>query len=118
MKLYTEEQLKQLLNTVVEDMTDLKFNELLNESEIVSIELPSDSLCINCDLSKSTHNVCMDCMIKIGKENIEIPSDEEMRKMAKRICNGHQHAMRYNQMLICCFNMGKSVIEKIQGGNK
>lgn len=41
MKIYTEEQLKQLLNTVVEDMTDLKFNELLNESEIVSIELPS-----------------------------------------------------------------------------
>ena len=49
---------------------------------------------------------------------IEIPSDEEMRKMAKKICDGHQHAMRYNQMLNCCFNMGKSVINKIQGGNK
>ena len=51
-------------------------------------------------------------------ESIELPSDSQLRKIAKQICNGHQHAIRYNQMLICCFNMGKSVIEKIQGGNK
>jgi ribosomal protein L32 len=45
------------------------------------IELPSDSLCINCDESKSTHNVCMDCIIKIGRQNIQLPSDEEIKKM-------------------------------------
>lgn len=66
---------------------------------------------INC--GNSTLDEVIGCLTPI-----EIPSDEEMRKIAKRICNGHQHAKRYNQMLICCFNMGKSVIEKIQGGNK
>ena len=53
----------------------------------------------------------------LGYNYIQIPSDIQLRKMAKQICNGHQHAMRYNQMLICCFRMGKSVIDKIQGGN-
>jgi ribosomal protein L32 len=48
------------------------------EKEQRSIKLPSDLLCINCDESKSSHNVCMDCIIKIGRQNIELPSDEEI----------------------------------------
>ena len=51
-------------------------------------------------------------------KHIEIPTDSELRKIAKKMCDGHQHAMRYNQMLICCFNTAKSAIDKIQGGNK
>ena len=74
MKLYTEEQLtKYLLDEGIMELSDLANNL------IPSIELPSDSLCINCDKSESTHNICMDCIIKIGKENIELPSDESLK---------------------------------------
>ena len=85
MKLYTEEQ---LINTVeairgyIKNYPE-KFHASMIEKHLKNltpIELPSDSLCINCDESKSTHNVCIDCMIKIGKENIELPSDEELKK--------------------------------------
>lgn len=76
MKLYTEEQVKSLVHQCrIYNVPAERF--LFNYTPI---ELPSDSLCINCDESKSTHNVCMDCMIKIGKENIELPSDEELKK--------------------------------------
>lgn len=78
--------------------------------EITPIELPSDSLCINCDDSKSTHNICMDCIIKIGKENIELPSDEEIEKQA-------EHEDTYSKK--CAFTRGaKWMRNKIQGGNK
>ena len=78
MKLYTREQMIEAFNygktlkgfDWIGDMID----------SLEAIELPSDSLCINCDESESTHNICMDCIIKIGKENIELPSDEEIDK--------------------------------------
>jgi hypothetical protein len=73
MKLYTEEQVLKFIN----DNFDEGCSQLIG---LTPIELPSDSLCINCDKSESTHNICMDCIIKIGKENIELPSDEEMVK--------------------------------------
>jgi hypothetical protein len=78
-KLYTEEQVKMAIQ-----MAD-KYNYLITLEEcgilnqLTPIELPSDSLCINCDESESTHNICMDCIIKIGKENIELPSDKEIK---------------------------------------
>ena len=80
MKLYTVEQMR--------DAIKMARNGARSEDNIIGslnfikppIELPSDSLCINCDKSESTHNICMDCIIKIGKENIELPSDEEMVK--------------------------------------
>lgn len=75
MKLYTEEQVIDIFEKYG-NMSAINARNILDLSE--SIELTSDSLCINCDESKSTHNVCIDCMIKIGKENIEIPSDEEI----------------------------------------
>ena len=84
MKLYTKNQVKmivaraKLYRGAVHD----NFAFIMSEDEILDsetpIELPSNSICINCDESKSTHNVCIDCMIKIGKENIELPSDEEI----------------------------------------
>jgi hypothetical protein len=82
MKLYTEEHLKlfyQLgkFDGIARRETDVE-EEIKNH---LPIELPSDSLCINCDESKSTHNVCMDCIIKIGRQNIQLPSDEEIKKM-------------------------------------
>lgn len=79
MKLYTEEQVRESLmkhQNASMFLSSEQIDYLIEE--ITPIELPSDSLCINCDESKSTHNVCMDCMIKIGKENIELPSDEEI----------------------------------------
>lgn len=33
--------------------------------------------------------------------------------MAKKVCNGHQHAMRYNNMLTACFKMGKMILEEL-----
>ncbi len=41
-------------------------------------------------------------------------SDKELRKMAKKICNGHQHAMRYQNMLNACFRMGKMILEELE----
>lgn len=101
MKLYTEEQVKRAIylahcNTEEEVLAGL-----------TPIELPSDSLCINCDDSKSTHNICMDCIIKIGKENIELPSDEEIE----------EEALKREYFELSFFNGAKMVINKIQGGN-
>jgi len=100
MKLYTEEEIKRLLKErIIFDDDDLE--------ELTPIELPSDSLCINCDESKSTHNVCIDCMIKIGKENIELPSDEEIHNECQI------GGMDTNQQL--CFQLGaKWMRDKIQ----
>ena len=78
MKLYTEEEVFKAIQ-----MAD-KYNYLITLEEcgilnqLTPIELTSDSLCINCDESESTHNICMNCIIKIGKENIQLPSDEEI----------------------------------------
>jgi hypothetical protein len=104
MKLYTEEQVRLAMYFARghNKMTDSQFIDLL-----IPIELPSDSLCINCDESESTHNICMDCIIKIGKENIQLPSDEEIEEKAKKVGGGHYP-------FICG---AKWVINKIQGGN-
>ena len=74
MKLYTEEQVIQMIEKSRETGLTAEFLILTT----TPIELPSDSLCINCDESESTHNICMDCIIKIGKENIQLPSDDEI----------------------------------------
>jgi hypothetical protein len=78
MKLYTEEQVREALRMTLGSLKISTENDII--SALTPIELPSDSLCINCDESKSTHNVCMDCIIKIGRQNIELPSDEEIQK--------------------------------------
>lgn len=88
MKLYTEEQVLRMLEVCRDsDLYEhiLTFEDILKTE--TPIELPSDSLCINCDESKSTHNVCIDCMIKIGKENIELPSDEEINEESPYVPN-------------------------------
>lgn len=41
-------------------------------------------------------------------------TDKQLRKMAKKVCNGHQHAMRYNNMLNACFKMGKMILEELE----
>ena len=81
MKLYTEEQVREAIKMAREGVRSE--DNIINSLNFIkpTIELPSDSLCINCDESKSTHNVCMDCIIKIGRQNIQIPSDEEIKKM-------------------------------------
>ena len=104
MKVYTEDQVIKMIEKSRETGLTAEFLILANKG----IELPSDSLCINCDESKSTHNVCIDCMIKIGKENIELPSDEEI----KTYLNNHSYEFEHGF---------KDAIEfiknKIQGGN-
>jgi len=54
---------------------------LQNQSKSKVITEISD--CINCDEAKPTHNICMDCVIKIGKQNQTEISDEEIEKVAK-----------------------------------
>ena len=129
MKLYTEEQVKQMILSSylhgverAHDYKDVKEHIL---KSVTPIELPSDSLCINCDESKSTHNVCMDCMIKIGKENIELPSDEEIEQEARLYCNikeslvideeerYYKDFQKYDGFKACA----KWMRDKIQGGD-
>lgn len=116
MKLYTEEQVLKMLEVCRDsDLYEhiLTFEDILKTEN--PIELPSDSLCINCDESKSTHNVCIDCMIKIGKENIELPSDEEIEKGV----NCSNLGLRYDYSMSAGFKKGaKWMRDKIQGGNK
>ena len=82
MKLYTEEQVREAIVDAYWCCSKLEAECVFDK--LIPIELPSDSLCINCDDSKSTHNICMDCIIKIGKENIELPSDEEIDNYARQ----------------------------------
>ena len=84
MKLYTEEQVRKAINdgslySYVNGDFEFKNSEDDIVNSLTPIELPSDSLCINCDESEFTHNICMDCIIKIGKENIKLPSDESLK---------------------------------------
>jgi ribosomal protein L32 len=88
------------------------------EKEQRSIKLPSDLLCINCDESKSSHNVCMDCIIKIGRQNIELPSDEEIEKESFDLYANH-NTYSLNVRQYKAFKRGaKFVIDKIQGGKQ
>jgi hypothetical protein len=76
MKLYTEEEILSFLKREFSD----EINAETFIENLTPIELPNDSLCVNCDESKSIHNVCMDCIIKIGKENIQLPSDKQQHE--------------------------------------
>ena len=119
MKIYKEEQVKMLLEkmSLVTERKNLstsanfrhraiEIDKLLKD--ITPIELPSDMLCVNCNESKPTHNICMDCIIKVGKQNIELPSDEEIVKDSK-----------YKSLAGLGWIEGaKYLRDKIQGSNK
>ena len=116
MKLYTEEQVREALRMTLGSLKISTENDII--SALTPIELPSDSLCINCDESKSTHNVCMDCIIKIGRQNIQLPSDEEIDKKSFDLYANH-NTYSLNVRQYKAFKRGaKFVIDKIQGGNK
>ena len=105
MKLYTEADLKKVISIYSEEYKT-STDEILKELNLTPIELPSDSLCINCDESEFTHNICMDCIIKIVKENIKLPSDEEIEKESLKF--------DFDET----FRVGaKWMRNKIQGGN-
>ena len=124
MKLYTEEQIKEAFNCgrlYLGREGDTNFYHLIDK--LTPIELPSDSLCINCDESKSTHNVCMDCMIKIGKENIELPSDEEIDDHVEEDFLNATEVHKYSEevqllMKAMCKAGMKCMRDKIKGDNK
>ena len=40
-------------------------------------------------------------------------TDENLRKLAKKACNGHQHTFRYSHMLSSCFKMGKMILNEM-----
>lgn len=71
MKFYSEEQVRSMLQ-VCEDR-DL-YDEILTFDDVLKtqtpIELPNDLMCVNCDEPKSTHSICMDCIIEVGMQNI------------------------------------------------
>ena len=112
MKLYTEEQVRLAMDFARghNKMTDSQFIDLL-----IPIELPSDSLCINCDESESTHNICMDCIIKIGKENIQLPSDEGIKKIMEL---DDMEFDEFDPYHLAHLDGAKWMRDKIQGGNK
>jgi len=41
-------------------------------------------------------------------------SEKQLRKMAKKVCNGHQHTMRYQNMLNACFMMGQLILKELE----
>ena len=95
LKLYTEEQVRKVLW----EFGDLLFNNCQDGIKEDDIKIYSDWAIED-------------------EATIELPSDEEIRKLAKEICKGHQHAMRYNSMLVSCFKMSKKVIHQILNQNK
>jgi len=106
-KLYTEEQVYDAISKAFRYKSNI---EILNS--LTPIELPTDAICVNCDEQKPIHSICMDCIIKIGKQNIELPTDEEI----ERELESHEHM---TLELEAGFRAGASyVIYKIQGGNK
>ena len=109
MKLYTEADLKKVISIYSEEYKT-STDEILKELNLTPIELPSDSLCINCDESEFTHNICMDCIIKIGKENIKLPSDEEIKK--------EMEYYKLDPFDLTYFEGISYMRDKIQGGNK
>jgi len=118
MKLYTEEE---IVNFLKKEFADEINAETFMEN-LTPIELPSDSLCINCDESESTHNICMDCIIKIGKENIELPSDEEIDNHIKDDFLNSKEVHKYSEeaqllMKAMCKAGALWMRDKIQGGN-
>ena len=44
-------------------------------------------------------------------------SDKQIRILAKQVCKGNRHAMRYQPMLSACFNMAKLVLEEVEKVN-
>lgn len=118
MKLYTEEQVKEAIKMAREGVRSE--DNIINSLNFIkpTIELPSDSLCINCDESKSTHNVCMDCIIKIGRQNIQIPSDEEIEKESFDLYANH-NTYSLNVRQYKAFKRGATWMRnKIQGGEQ
>jgi hypothetical protein len=106
MKLYTEEQVKQIQQAILcnhkDAITDA--NYCLNVATPIGL---LDSVCINCDEPKSTHNLCMDCIIKIGRQNIQLPTNEEIEKKAfDQFCDGQ------------FIDGAKWMRDKIQGGEQ
>ena len=116
MKLYTEEQVLKFIN----DNFDEGCSQLIG---LTPIELPSDSLCINCDESESTHKICMHCIIKIGKENIQLPSDDEIDNHIEDDFLNATEVHKYSEeaqllMKAMCKAGALWMRDKIQGGNK
>jgi hypothetical protein len=118
-KLYTETEIVSFLKREFAD----EINAETFMENLTPIEMPSDSLCINCDESKSTHNVCMDCIIKIGRQNIQIPSDEEIWKWwqtqkFQKEQGEQEYTMIYEIDLPKILKAFIENFSKIKGGNK
>lgn len=50
----------------------------------------------------------------IGAVSGSALTEKQLRKMAKKCCDGHQHTMRYGNMLNACFKMGKMMLEELE----
>lgn len=77
-KLYTKDQFLIAAEKCEVSMIDARHIMRYIDEYVTPIKLSTNLVCVNCDESKPTHNICMDCIIKVGKENIELPSDEEI----------------------------------------
>ena len=127
-KLYTEEQLVNTIEAIRDYIKNYpeKFHESMIEKHLKNlgpIEIPSDSLCINCDESESTHKICMHCIIKIGKENIQLPSDDEIDNHIEDDFLNATEVHKYSEeaqllMKAMCKAGALWMRDKIQGGNK
>jgi len=65
----------------------------------IEVELPQQEICINCDEEKETHEICMDCISKLIKENQQetLYTEEQLRE-AMDFARGH-HKMTDTQFI-------------------
>jgi ribosomal protein L32 len=69
------------------DIIMIEPKELTESIDIILAQLPQQEICINCDEEKETHEICMDCIGKLIKENQKELSDEEIEKGAREWYN-------------------------------
>ena len=64
-----------------------KCAKLINVDKLGNEDVPKLGYCINCDEQKLTHEICMDCIGKIIKENqVNLYTEEQVREAMVEIC--------------------------------
>jgi hypothetical protein len=102
----TETQLSEIVAICRTILLPNQNSEIANWCIVNALRLPPTTLALVVEkLSQHVHVVTKN-------SNFDI-SETKLRMLAKKACNGHQHAMRYNSMLSCCYRMGEMVVTEL-----
>jgi hypothetical protein len=79
-------------NNCEEDYMTTPISVLRYISELEKlVALPKKEICIDCDEEKETHEICMDCIGKMIKENQQELSDEEINKGGENAWSDYEY---------------------------